>query len=197
MASRRFGLSVSMSMLEIPLPEEDDMSDDEFDGYVDPDEAPFDSEVGYDGEESEADDDVPSIPDFRQPTGPSLDMSNKTPLDFSSWWWQKTCWTGLLNKQISTLNSLWMPPPSPHTRACTWLEQRGPHSRRAKEVSGNDHHHGPGKLSSHRGLLGYVLAVLNYHFLKGIYIPILPCTYILLCTHADLHVQCHVYNINE
>ena len=82
MASRRFGLSVAISMLEIPLPEEDDMSDDEFDGYVDPDEAPFDSEVGYDGEESEADDDVPSIPDFRQPTGPSLDMSNKTPLDF-------------------------------------------------------------------------------------------------------------------
>ena len=39
MASRRFGLSVAMSMLEIPLPEEDDMSDDEFDGYVDPDEA--------------------------------------------------------------------------------------------------------------------------------------------------------------
>ena len=78
MASRRFGLSVAMSMLEIPLPEEDDMSDDEFD----PDEALFDSEVGYDGEESEADDDVPSIPDFRQPTGPSLDMSNKTPLDF-------------------------------------------------------------------------------------------------------------------
>ena len=82
MASRRFGLSVAMSMLEIPLPEEDDMSDDEFDGYVDPDEAPFDSEVGYVGEESEADDDVPSIPDFRQPTGPSLDMSNKTPPDF-------------------------------------------------------------------------------------------------------------------
>ena len=116
MASRRFGLSVAISMLEIPLPEEDDMSDDEFDGYVDPDEAPFDSEVGYDGEESEADDDVPSIPDFRQPTGPSLDMSNKTPLDFSSCWWQKTCWTGLLNKQISTLNGLWMPPPSLNTR---------------------------------------------------------------------------------
>ena len=69
-----------MSMLKILLPEEDDMSDDEFDGYVDPDEAPFDSKVGYDGEESEADDDVPSIPDFRQPNGSSVDISNKTPI---------------------------------------------------------------------------------------------------------------------
>ena len=67
MASRRFGLSAAV---EIPPPEEDDMSEDEFDGYVDPDEAPFESGEDLDGEESEADDDVPSIPGFNQPTGP-------------------------------------------------------------------------------------------------------------------------------
>ena len=32
MASRRFTLPMALSMLDIPLPEEDDMSDDEFDG---------------------------------------------------------------------------------------------------------------------------------------------------------------------
>ena len=93
--------------------------------------------------------------------------------------------TNLYAQQFMDATSL-----PPHSRVHGW-------NNRAKEVSGNDHHHGPGKLSSHRGLLGYVLAILNYYFLKGIYIPILPCTYIL-CTHADLHVQCHVYiNINE
>ena len=69
-------------MLEIPLPEEDDMSEDEFDGYVDPDEAPFESGEDCDRKESEADDDVPFIPVFIKSTGPFVDMSNKTPLDF-------------------------------------------------------------------------------------------------------------------
>ena len=69
-------------MLEIPLLEDDDMSDDEFDGYIDPDEVPVDADDGDDYEESEPNDDVPHIPDFQQPTGPSADMSDKSPLDF-------------------------------------------------------------------------------------------------------------------
>ena len=84
---------MALSLLEIPLPEEDGMSDDEFDGYVDPDEQPpTDAKVGdvpeseaagTDVPESEAaDSDSPLIPDFQHSTGPSVDMSNKTPLDF-------------------------------------------------------------------------------------------------------------------
>ena len=73
---------MALSMLEIPLPEDDDMSEDEFDGYIDPDEVPTRSEVDDDYEESAPDDDVPPIPDFQQTTGPSVDMSDKTPLDF-------------------------------------------------------------------------------------------------------------------
>ena len=65
MASRRFGLSAALSLLEIPLPEDDDMSDDKFNGCVDPDKAPSDGEVGGDDHESESDNDVPSIPDFQ------------------------------------------------------------------------------------------------------------------------------------
>ena len=56
---------MALSMLEIPLPEDDDMSDDDFDGYIDPSETladSFDDTVGDGGEESE---DVPPIPDFQ------------------------------------------------------------------------------------------------------------------------------------
>ena len=42
MASRRFTLPVALSMLEIPLPEEEEMIDDEFDGYIDADNIPDD-----------------------------------------------------------------------------------------------------------------------------------------------------------
>ena len=81
MASR-FGLPAALSMPEILLSEDDDMSDDEFDSYIDPDEAPNNGDVGDDYEESESDNDVPPIPDFQQPTGPSVDLSSKTPLDY-------------------------------------------------------------------------------------------------------------------
>ena len=72
---------MALSMLDIPFPE-DDMSDDKFDGYIDPDET---SAEGFDdgnGEDSEPSDDIPPIQDFQQPTGPSLDMTDKSPLDF-------------------------------------------------------------------------------------------------------------------
>ena len=48
------------------------MSDDEFDGYID----------HSNGEDSEPSDNVPPVPDFQQPTGPSVDMTDKAPLDF-------------------------------------------------------------------------------------------------------------------
>ena len=75
MASRTLTVSMALSMLDIPFPEDDDMSDDEFDGYIDPDET---SAEGFDdgnGEDSEPSDDLPPIPNFQQPTGPSVDMT--------------------------------------------------------------------------------------------------------------------------
>ena len=75
---------MALSMLDIPLPEDDDMSDDDFDGYIDPDEIPadgLDDAVGNDDEESDSGD-LPPIPDFQQPTGPTVDMTDKSPLDF-------------------------------------------------------------------------------------------------------------------
>ena len=78
---------MALSMLEIQFPEDDDMSDDEFDGYIDPNEIPadsFDDAVGNDGEDSESSNkDVPPTPQFQQPTGISIDMTDKSPLDFS------------------------------------------------------------------------------------------------------------------
>ena len=86
MASRRLTLPIALSMLEIPFPEDDDMSDNEFDGYIDPDEIPadgFDDVIGSDGEDSESsNEDVPPIPELQQPTGPSVDMTDKSLLDF-------------------------------------------------------------------------------------------------------------------
>ena len=124
MASRRFGLSAAVSMLEIPLPEEDDMSEDEFDGYVDPDEAPFESGEDCDGEESEADDDVPSIPVFNQPTGPSVDMSNKTPLDFFKLLVTDTVLDGIV-EQTNLYAQQFMDATSlpPHSRVHGWSKE--------------------------------------------------------------------------
>ena len=82
MASRTLTVSMALSMLDIPFPEDDDMSDDEFDGYIDPDETSAEGLDDGNGEDSEQSDDVPPIPDFQQPTGPSVDMTDKSPLDF-------------------------------------------------------------------------------------------------------------------
>ena len=128
MASRRFGLSAALSLLEIPLPEDDDMSDDKFNGYVDPDEAPNEGEVGSDDHESESDNDVPSIPDFQQPTGPSIDMSDKTPLDF----FKLLVADEMLDLIVEQMNiyaqTVHRHSKPPSTLVSAWLEQRGPHS---------------------------------------------------------------------
>ena len=81
MASQTLTVSMALSMLDIPFPEDEDMSDDEFDGYIDPNEISAEGSDGN-GEDSEPSDDVPPIPDFQQPTGPSVDMTDKSLLDF-------------------------------------------------------------------------------------------------------------------
>ena len=86
---------------------------DEFDGYVVPDEIPAD---GFDDvvvdyiDEQEFDESVPPTPDFHQPTGPSGDMTDKSPLDFF-----KLVTDEMLDciELISMLNNtLTQPPPS-------------------------------------------------------------------------------------
>ena len=52
---------MALSMLDIPLPEDDDMSDDEFDGYIDP----LDDALGNDDEDMDSEGDVP--PNSRLP----------------------------------------------------------------------------------------------------------------------------------
>ena len=83
-SSRNIPLSVALSMLDIPLPEDDDMSEDEFEGYIDADDDTADDTEVANGttDLEDSSDDVPPIPDFQQPTGPSLDMTGKSPLDF-------------------------------------------------------------------------------------------------------------------
>ena len=65
--------------------------------------------------------DVSSIPVFNQPTGPSVDMSNKTPLDFFKLLVTDTMLDGI----VEQTNSSWMPPPSlpPHSRVHGWSKE--------------------------------------------------------------------------
>ena len=87
-SSRNIPLSTALSMLDIPLPEDDEMSDDEFDGYIDTDDlTAADDDGALDGDNRDIDDSpvdtgIPLLPDFQQPTGPALDMADKSPLDF-------------------------------------------------------------------------------------------------------------------
>ena len=52
MASRTLTVSMALSMLDIPFPEDDDMSD-EFDGYIDPDDTSAEGLDDGNGEDSE------------------------------------------------------------------------------------------------------------------------------------------------
>ena len=64
----------------VPLPEDDNMSDDEFDGYIDTDDLTADDDGALDDtDNSPADTGIPLISDFQQPTGPALDMMDKLP----------------------------------------------------------------------------------------------------------------------
>ena len=72
-------------MLDIPMPEEDEMREDEFDGYDDEDDDARDS--NGDGSEREAtnsndSEDGPFIPAFDCSTGCTEDMIDASPLQF-------------------------------------------------------------------------------------------------------------------
>ena len=77
-------------MLGVPMPEDDDMSEDEFDGYLDDDDLTTGGDESLSPTEdaasssSQADDDVGSqpIPDFQQPVGCAEDMMGASPLQF-------------------------------------------------------------------------------------------------------------------
>lgn len=81
----RFSLSTALSMLDVPLPEDDDMSNDEFDGYLDDDSDAqgCENEDGRACPDSSGNSDVSQpIPDFQQPIGCANNMTNATPLQF-------------------------------------------------------------------------------------------------------------------
>ena len=76
-----------LSMLDIPLPEDDDYSGDEFDGYLSGDEEDNDGEgqaSDDDGDMGESDDEntVADIPSYMETPGCTQDMTNKSPLQF-------------------------------------------------------------------------------------------------------------------
>ncbi len=79
-------------MLDIPLPEDDDYSEDEFDGYLSEGDENGDGYSGErggsgdeDGDEDEdmgEEDDNTTIPSYAGTPGCTQDMSNKSPLEF-------------------------------------------------------------------------------------------------------------------
>ena len=66
------------------MPEDDGISDDEFDGYLDADDdvGLHDDDAGADPRDADHGDSGSPIPDFEQPLGCSKDMSGASPLQF-------------------------------------------------------------------------------------------------------------------
>ena len=73
-----------LAYMEIPLPEEDDMSEDEFDGYIDQEEEECDEDAdsSESDEELEGGDGKDAIPSFSGQGHCREDMNNKSPIDF-------------------------------------------------------------------------------------------------------------------
>ena len=98
--SRNYTIADVLAYMDIPLPEEDDLSDDDdFDGYIDgeiededgdgDDGNGNDSENGGDGQDNENDGDEQDsdnggveIPEYLGHPGCTQDMANKNPIDF-------------------------------------------------------------------------------------------------------------------
>ena len=83
------------------MPEDDDMSEDEFEGYLDDDDliethTPTDDPEDSDDDSSaHADDDAGShsIADFEQPVGCAEDMTGASPLQFFQQMVTAECWS--------------------------------------------------------------------------------------------------------
>ena len=107
-----FSLSTALEMLDIPMPEDDNMSEDEFDGYLDDYAGDDNVDGNIDGavddsinDDSEAD---LSIPDFEQLFGCSQDTTDASPLHFFfNRWLLMKCSSMLLNRPTCMHSSTW------------------------------------------------------------------------------------------
>ena len=88
--SRQYSIEDVLAYMDVPLPEDDEMSDDDFDGYLDEDDELDDDEVDHTGSDSGDnssgnngdEDDKREIPEFCGQLGCTQDMTNKSPIDF-------------------------------------------------------------------------------------------------------------------
>ena len=139
-------------MLELPMPEDDDMSEDEFEGYLDDDD---DLTGGSDNSHEPSDgvqdssinspqlDDVgyTPIPEFDQPVGCAEDMTGASPLQF----FQQMVTEEMLEKIVEQTNlfaqqylqSTNLPP---HSRAHGWSRATFD-TAELKKIPRHDHHY--------------------------------------------------------
>ena len=182
MASQTLTVSIALSMLDIPFPEDDDMSDDEFDGYIDPDETSAEGLDDGNGEDSEQSDDVPPIPDFQQPTGPLVDMTDKSPLDFFKLLVNDAMLdhiveqTNLYAQQYIDATTL-----PPHSRVHGWNKEVQDQDELKKFFS-DDYHNGSDQLSSCGRLLGNILALCYTYVFQGTLALHHACMHACSCT---------------
>ena len=86
--ARFYSVDDVLAHVDIPLPEDDDLSDDDFDGYMEEEEGDDDNsdDEGDEGDGEEDDEESGSenngIPDFVAQAWCSQEMANKTPLEF-------------------------------------------------------------------------------------------------------------------
>ena len=83
--ARQYRIEDVLAYVDVPLPEDDEMSDDDFEGYLDEDDELDDDEVDHTGSSSVNngdEDDKSEIPEFCGELGCTQDMTNKSPIDF-------------------------------------------------------------------------------------------------------------------
>ena len=121
-----------LSMLDVPMPKDDDMSEDKFEGYLD-----YDPTAGGDNSHDPCDDVQESsmnspqpdddagctpIPKFEQPVGCAEDMTGPSPLQY----FEQMVTKEMLEKTVEQTNRYaqqYMKNTTPPTFLSTWLEQ--------------------------------------------------------------------------
>ena len=175
----RFSLSATLSMLEVPMPEDDDMSEDEFEGYLEDDDLTAGGDNSHDSS-----DDVHEL----SSTGWWCWMYPHPRVWTTSW----LCWghdRGISSSILPTdgnrrdaredcradqplCTTIHGKHQSPPTFQSTWLEQSNVRHGWVEEIPRHDHHYGSRQLPRVRRLLVNKLALCHISIFQGVCVSV-------------------------
>ena len=166
--------------MDIPLPEEDDLSEDKFEGYIDEvvdnggngnsdvgegndgQDGDNDGGEGNDGQENDNGD--PMIPEYTEHPGCTSVMTEKSPPDLFQLFVTDDMLEAII-KQTKLFAQQYMDSHelARRSRMQQWVRSAHVHDV-AEQVPCDGHHHGADQLPLHRGLLGHIVAVCHGNF---------------------------------